>query len=101
MWKLLLRLRDTSKLKSPTMHFAVTIYFISSFQKFTENSKTVRSSTRLSKDNGPASEKPNEKRHQITTKSRDQGRNSFKIIASLNTDAVYLVVGTMFILNGL
>ena len=27
--KLLLWLRDTSKMKSPTMHFTVTIYFIS------------------------------------------------------------------------
>ena len=46
--------------------------------------------TRLSKDNGLASEKPNEKLHQIKIKSRDQGGNSFEIIASLNIGAVYV-----------
>ena len=60
-----------------------------------------RTLVRLSKGNGSASEKPNKKLHQINIKSRDQSRNSFKIIASLNTDAVYSVVRTKFFLNGL
>ena len=39
-------------------------------------------------DNGPASEESNDKLHQVKIKNRAQGRNSFKMIASLNIGAV-------------